>query len=191
MHRTVLMATLLTILASAPALADRRSEALSSHATITNEGDGHRLLFKADGLRTLNSVAIRRARIEFDLFGTVTDRMLYLSLCPVTTPWNAASVHWNSGWRRPGGDFDEDLATEVALDLSREGKVSFDVTPILKEWLEHGVEYDGFILTVQPRQGGEGIRGEDLGRLQDLANASLVVDYRRVPPPPGQRRHAG
>ncbi|MBZ0267340.1 hypothetical protein K8I85_04245 [bacterium] len=188
MHRTVLMATLLTILVSSPALADRRSEPLSAHATITNEGDAHRLLFKADGLRSLESVAIRRARIEFDLSGATTDRTLHLSLSPVTTPWNAGSVHWNSGWRRPGGDFDEDLATEVALDLSRGGKASFDVTPILKEWLEHGMEYDGFILTVQPREGGEGIRGQDLGRLQGLDGASLIVDYRRVPPPPHRRR---
>jgi hypothetical protein len=53
------------------------------------------------------------------------------------------------------------------------------------------VEYDGFILTVQPREGGEGIREADLSRLQGLANASLVVDYRKVPPPPGSRRHRG
>ena len=60
------------------------------------------------------------------------------------------------------GDFNEDLAAEVALDLSRaDGKAVFDVTPVLKEWLEQGGEFDGFILTVQPRERGEGIRGED------------------------------
>jgi hypothetical protein len=184
MNRTILTGTLLAILLSSPALADRRSEALSSHAVINNGGNGHRLLFKADGLGRLGSVAIRNARIEFDLGGTATDRTLYLSLCPVTTSWEPGSVQWEGGWRRPGGDFDEDLASEIAVDLSRGGKALFDVTPILKEWLEHGAEYDGFILTAQPREGGEGIRGEDLGRLQGLHNASLVVDYRKVPPPP-------
>jgi hypothetical protein len=191
MQRTILAVSLLAFLVAVPALADRRSESLASHATIDNGGDGHRLLFKADGLRTLSSVAVRSARIEFDLAGQTTDRKLYLSLCPVTTEWAAGNVSWESGWTRPGGDFDEDLASEIAVDLSRTGRASFDVTPILKEWLEHGVEYDGFILTVQPREGGEGIRDADLSRLQGLANASLVVDYRRVPPPPGERRHRG
>jgi hypothetical protein len=188
MNRTILTVTLLTILVSSPALADRRATALSSHATINNGGDGHRLLFKADGLASLGSVAVRHARIEFDLGGQVTDRTLYLNLSPVTTSWEPGSVQWEGGWRRPGGDFDEDMASEVAVDLSRAGKASFDVTPILKEWLEHGVEYDGFILSVQPREGGEGIRGQDLGRLQGLHGASLVVDYRKVPPPPPMAR---
>ncbi|MBZ0267035.1 hypothetical protein K8I85_02665 [bacterium] len=189
--RKILMVTVLAGLVSSPALADRRGESLASHATINNGGDGNRLLFKADGFRSLESVAVRHARIEFDLAGATTDRKLYLSVCPVTTPWTAASAHWNSGWRTPGGDFDEDLASEVALDLSRAGKAHFDVTPILKEWLEHGAEYDGFILTVQAREGGEGIRGEDLGRLQGLQAASLVVDYRKVPPPPPMARLGG
>ncbi|MBZ0172452.1 MAG: hypothetical protein K8E66_08740 [Phycisphaerales bacterium] len=191
MQRTILAVSLLAFLVASPVFADRRSEALASHATIDNGGDDHRLLFKANGLRSLESVAIRHARIEFDLAGATTDRTLYLSLCPVTTSWEAGSVQWESGWTRPGGDFDEDLASEVAVDLSRGGKASFDVTPILKEWLEHGVEYDGFLLTVQPREGGEGIRGEDVTRLQGLANASLVVDYRRVPPPPPMARRGG
>jgi len=189
--RTILTGVLLAILITSPALANRRAEALASHAVINNGGDGHRFLFKADGLASLESVAVRHARIEFDLAGETTDRTLYLSLCPVTNTWEPGSVQWQGGWRRPGGDFDEDLASEVALDLSRAGKASFDVTPILKEWLEHGVEYDGFILTVQPREGGEGIRGQDLGRLQGLHGASLVVDYRKVPPPPPMARLGG
>ncbi|MBZ0270214.1 hypothetical protein K8I85_18835 [bacterium] len=191
MQRTILTVSLLTFLVASPVFADRRSESLASHATINNGGGDHRLLFKADGLRFLESVAIRHARIEFDLAGATADRALYLSLCPVTTEWTAGSVGWESGWTRAGGDFDEDLASDAAVDLSRGGKASFDVTPILKEWLEHGAEYDGFLLTVQPREGGEGIRGEDLSRLQGLQGASLVVDYRRVPPPPPMARRGG
>ncbi|MBZ0267063.1 hypothetical protein K8I85_02820 [bacterium] len=191
MQRTILTVTLLAFLVASPALADRRVEPLASHATIHN-GNAHRLLFKADGFRALNSVAIRHAVIEFDLGGATADRSLYLSLSPVTTAWNAASADWTNGWQRPGGDFDGDLAAEIAVDLSRaDGKAAFDVTPILKEWMEQGAEYDGFILTVQPREGGEGIRGEDVSRLQGLTGASLVVDYRKVPPPPGSRRHRG
>ncbi|MBZ0267922.1 hypothetical protein K8I85_07190 [bacterium] len=191
MTRIILAAGLLSLLLSAPALADRRVEPLASHATIHN-GDAHRLLFKVDGFRTLSSVAIRRAVIEFDVSGATTDRSLYLSLAPVTTAWDAGSVQWSGGWQRPGGDFDEDLAAEIAVDLSRaEGKAAFDVTPILKEWLEHDAAYEGFILTVQPREGGEGIRAEDVNRLQGLVNASLVLDSRRVPPPPPMVRGRG
>ncbi|MBZ0266857.1 hypothetical protein K8I85_01760, partial [bacterium] len=150
MKRSNVMLTVLAVFAllvTSPAFAERRVEALASHADISNAGGEHRLLFKADGLRTLNSVAVWNARIEFDLAGAATDRRLHLWLCPVTTEWNAGSVGWDGGWRTPGGDFDEDLASEIAVDLSRAGKAHFDVTPILKEWLEHGAEYDGFILT--------------------------------------------
>jgi len=188
MYRIILTVSLLALVVALPTLADRRSEALASHAVINNGEDANRILFKASGLRSLESVAIRQARIEFDLAGVTADRELHLSLCPVTTEWTAGNVSWESGWSRPGGDFDEDLASEVAVDLSRGGKAFFDVTPILKEWLEHGVEFDGFILTVQPREGGEGIRGQDVGRLQGLQGASLVVDYRKVPPPPPMAR---
>jgi hypothetical protein len=55
----------------------------------------------------------------------------------------------------------------------------FDVTPIIKEWIESGQEFYGFILTTQERD-GEGVRDDDLGRLSGLESASLVVDYRKV-----------
>ncbi|MBZ0268775.1 hypothetical protein K8I85_11505, partial [bacterium] len=55
---------------------------------------------------------------------------------------------------------------------------------ILKEWLEAGADFDGFILTVQRRDGGEGIRTEDLARLQGLGGALLEVNYRKVPAAP-------
>lgn len=191
MNRIILAGALLACLVVTPALADRRIEPLASHASITN-GNAHRVLFKAEGLRAMESVAISRARIEFDVGGAVADRLLHLRLCPVTTPWNAAAVHWNNGWRRPGGDFDEDLGADVVIDLSHDSrKAVFDVTPMLKEWLEQGAEFSGFLLTVQPREGREGIRGEDVARLQALATASLVVDYRTVPRSPHQRRRGG
>ena len=60
------------------------------------------------------------------------------------------------------------------------------MTPIVKEWLESGQEFYGFILTTQERD-GEGIRSEDLSRMSGLQNASLVVDYRKVLPRPGRR----
>ncbi|MBZ0268574.1 hypothetical protein K8I85_10500 [bacterium] len=191
MYRIFLAGVLLTGLIVSSAVADRRSEPLTSHASITN-GNAHRVLFKAEGLRSMESVAISRARIEFDVTGAVADRVLYLRLCPVTTPWTAASAQWSSGWRRPGGDFDEDLGADAVIDLSHDSqKAVFDVTPILKEWLEQGAEFSGFILTVQPREGREGIRGEDVDRLQALATASLVVDYRTVPSTPRQRHRGG
>lgn len=191
MYRILMSGVLLALLAAAPATADRHHASLNSRATISH-GNASRLLFKADGIGALGTVAISRARIEFDMAGDTADRVLYLRLCPVTTSWNAASVHWNNGWRRAGGDFDEDLAAEMGVDLSREGgKVVLDVTAILKEWLEGGAEFDGFLLSVQPREGGEGIRGEDVARFQSLGSGSLIVDYRNAAAPPPMARRRG
>ncbi|MBZ0267738.1 hypothetical protein K8I85_06250 [bacterium] len=190
MHRTTLTGILLALLIASPALANRRSETLGSHAVISHEG-ANRLLFKADGLRSMDSVAISRARIEFDITGATADRNLYLRICPVTTSWEAGAVSWEVGWNRPGGDFDERLASDVAVDLSRgTRKAVFDVTPILKEWIEADQEFDGFILTVQ-RRDGEGIGSDDLARFQALSSASLVVNYRKVPPAPPTARLGG
>ncbi|MBZ0266568.1 hypothetical protein K8I85_00295, partial [bacterium] len=90
MHRIILAGTLLALLTASPALADHRSEELESHAVISHEG-AHRLLFKAGGLEVLDSVAISRARIAFDVTGATADRNLYLKLCPVTTSWEAGT----------------------------------------------------------------------------------------------------
>ena len=191
MHRIILTGTLLALLMACPALADHRSEALASHTVISHEG-ANRVLFKADGLRALDSAAISRALIEFDVAGATADRRLHWRLCPVTTAWEAGAVSWDTGWNRPGGDFDERLGAEVSVDLSRGTRTAvFDVTRILKEWLEGGVDYDGFILTVQRRDGGEGILTEDLARLAGLNSASLEVSYRALPPGPPTARVGG
>ncbi|MBZ0268575.1 hypothetical protein K8I85_10505, partial [bacterium] len=56
------------------------------------------------------------------------------------------ALRWGSVWRRASGDFDEDLAAWASVDLLQDGrKAVFGVTPILKEWIEYGAEYDGFI----------------------------------------------
>jgi len=180
MFRTVTLALLTVVLLAGPTWADRRAESVGEYAVI-DDGEGvNRCLFKAEGLRNLDSVAISHARISFDVSGQMTDRALYLRICPVTRNWSAASVDWTTGWSRPGGDFEEDLAADAAIDLSRTGrKAVFDVTPIVKEWLESGQEFYGFILTTQVRD-GDGVRTEDLSRLSGLQNASLEVNYRKV-----------
>ena len=187
MFRTVLPALLVGALLVGPTWADRNAEHVGDYAVIDNGEGVHRCLFKVDGLGNLQSVAISHAQLEFDIPGQVVDRRLHLRICPVTTPWSAASVDWTNGWRHPGGDFDADLSCLARIDLSRTGrKAVFDLTPILKEWLESGAEFDGFILTTQERD-GEGLGGDDLSRLTGLQNASLTVSYRNVPPRPGRR----
>jgi len=177
----------LLLLVSGSALADRRADSPSEYAVIQNGEGVYRLLFKVDELEGLGeSAAISHAELSFDLTGTTAERTVYLSLCPVTTSWSAASVGWDTGWTRPGGDFDRGLSSRATVDLSRGGgRAIFDVTPIVKEWLEQGAEYHGFLLTAQPRD-GEGLRGEDVTRLSGLANASLDVRYRTGPRRPSR-----
>ena len=185
--RTFLPALLAAVLLAGPTWADRNGGHVGEYAVIDNGEGIHRCLFKVDGLGNLQSVAISHAQLEFDIPGQVVDRRLHLRICPVTTPWSPASVDWTSGWRQPGGDFDADLACPARIDLSRTGrKAVFDLTPILKEWLESQAEFDGFILTTQERD-GEGLGGDDLNRLTGLQNASVSVSYRKVLRMPGRR----
>ena len=178
--RTFLPALLAGVLLVGPTWADRNGGHVGEYAVIDNGEGIHRCLFKAEGLGNLQSVAISHAQLEFDIPGQVVDRRLHLRICPVTTPWSPASVDWTSGWRHPGGDFDADLSCLARIDLSRTGrKAVFDLTPILREWLDSGAQYQGFILTTQERD-GEGIEGDDMSRLEGLQNASVTVSYRKV-----------
>jgi hypothetical protein len=98
----------------------------------------------------------------------------------------AASISCSS-WSRPGGDFDDLLYSRSELDLARGGgAVNFDLTAVLKEIVEEGAFADGLIVTVDPEE-GEGIRGQDLPRLEALGAASLEIKYRQVPPRPTRR----
>jgi hypothetical protein len=128
------------------------------------------------------SIAIWKAMFRFDLEGQGENRTLPLVIHPVMTDWNPGTVAWETGWNRPGGDFDEELFARAELNLGRgAGQVSVDVTSILKEIVEDGYTCHGFLLTVD-RSEGIGFSEADLARVANLGNARLDVSYRAVPP---------
>jgi hypothetical protein len=152
-----------------------------------NERGAARLLFKSAAPIELSNVAIREARLSFPVVGALEDRRIALKVHPVTTAWTPGAVDWNTGWSRPGGDFDDLLYSRSELDLARgAGTVSFDLTAVLKEIVEEGAFADGFIVTIDPEE-GEGIRAQDLPRLGALGTANLEIKYRQVPPRPIRR----
>jgi hypothetical protein len=116
------------------------------------------------------------------------DRAFELWIHPVTRAWNPGTVEWRRGWSRPGGDFDDELPSIAQLDLRTPvSEVAFDVTGIMKEILESGMEAHGFLLTVAPAD-GIGLRVDDLPRFAGLANAGLELKYRQARPLPAHRR---
>jgi hypothetical protein len=74
----------------------------------------------------------------------------------------------------------------VDVDLSASSEVRIDVTAVMKEVLEEGLDVDGFILTVDPRDGA-GIASDDLSAFSGLSGSTLEMTYRKSPPAPGQR----
>jgi hypothetical protein len=177
----------ISMFVASAAFAEGRTASLYDVAVIENGQGAARVLFRAGGIEGLENVAISRATLTVAAAGQPEDRALEFWIHPVTRPWDPASVKWERGWSRPGGDFDDELLSIARLDLRADAsEVAFDVTGLMKEIVEAGMEAHGFILTLAPAD-GVGIRVEDLSRLGSLADAALEIEYRRVPPRPSRR----
>ena len=127
---------------------------------------------------------IERATLEVSLTGPVAEKSLTLQIHPITTPWDPGIVNWESGWEKPGGDFDSGAYTRSEVDLSK-GSATFgiDLTGLMKEILEDGRAANGFIVTV-PSYAGEGIASSDLDWLAGFSSATLDLSYRIYSRPP-------
>jgi hypothetical protein len=155
---------------------------------VTTIADGQgaaRMLFRLASAIDVPNIAIRSAQLTFQVSGSASERKVPLRIHPVTAEWSAGAAGW-TGWSRDGGDFDEDLFGRVEVDLSSSSEVRIDVTGLMKELLEAGLEADGFILTVDPRE-GLGIASGDVSSFSGLSGATLEMTYRKSPPAPGQR----
>lgn len=185
--RRAMTGLLAAFVVSSPVWGEEQSRDITDVRTILDGEGVARVLFKVNAPVNLDGVAIRRATLRLSASGSIESRKIRLRVHPVTTAWNSGAVSWTSPWTRPGGDFDDELHGRAQLDLGvGTADLRFDVTPIVKEIVEHGMEADGFILTVDPAD-GRGIRTADLARLQNLVGATLEVTYRRVSSPPSRR----
>ncbi len=178
--RWMLMAALFTT----PAIAEEAIRGIGDVTTI-EDGEGHgRVLFLCDDLAPMENVAIWKAMLRFDLQGAPEDRTLALVIHPITRPWNPGTVDWETGWTRPGGDFDEELFARAELDLGRgSGRYSIDVTALAKEIVESEYVCHGFLATID-RSEGVGFLEADLARMEGLGTGSVEVHYRSTPPAP-------
>jgi hypothetical protein len=167
---------------------DQASVGLRDVTTIENGSGAARVLFRANELPDLGSVAINRAILTLPWSGERVNRTIPLQLSAVSQDWSAGSVAWNTGWLTPGGDVYDQLYSRLEVNCS-EGRTSlrFDVTNILKEDLEAGVPIHGFLLSLQPRY-GVGLQVPDLARLQGLETGTLEISYRTIPRRPERLR---
>jgi hypothetical protein len=182
--RTVALAILAMIAVAGAARAGGREFRgnVVEFATMDNGSGAARILFKVDAaVRDLEDVAIWRATLRVPVSGEAASETLRLHVYPVSRNWNAGSVDWNTGWDRPGGDFDREMYARGELALARGGaqELEVDVTHLLKEIVEAGMPAHGFLVTVNPAD-GEGLRLADLPRFGSLAGAELEIRYRSL-----------
>jgi hypothetical protein len=151
---------------------------------IVHQSGAGRLLFKVDLPRDLGAVAVKQATLRVPvrrLEGQIVpEAALDLRLDPITRPWMAGAVDWYAGWERPGGDFQEDLFANADVPLNRDGVVQFDVTMIVKEVLEKGMEDHGFLVTVPPDV-ALGLGADEREAFANIGGSSLEVRYRTTP----------
>lgn len=172
------------ILSTSGTFAAEATRTLTDFATISDSSGNTRLLFHWTPTVDATNFVVRKAVLRFDLAGEAEPRFLRMKLHPVTASWDAATVAWDRGWSKPGGDFNEDVYASADLDLGRGvGPVAWDITSVVKDLLSSGEPFEGFLVTVDASE-GEGFRGEDAARLGGLASAVVDLRYRKTPPIP-------
>ena len=88
----------------------------------------------------------------------------------------------SDAWERGGGNLHDRLYADQRLDLrSGGGRLSLDVTSLLKYEKEDGEEIHGFLLAAHGREGNR-VPAGDLARFSRLGEATLEVSYRKLPP---------
>lgn len=185
MRRMQLVIAAAIVLLGSATIAEEAARILSDSAVINDGRGSSRILFHWSPSVDAERFVVSRAVLRFDVSGAAETRSLRLSLHPVTSQWDAASVSWNSGWRTPGGDFDSEIESRAEVDLSRgASSTAWDVTSLVKEVLEGGQTFHGLLVTSSGSEDGGGIRTEDAARLSNLANATIELTYRRAPPIP-------
>lgn len=175
---------LITIGYFGTALAEQVTSVPGRSATI-DDGEGHsRILLPWAAPTEDENVTVSRAIFHFEVGGETEERLLRVRLYPITSAWTPETVDWANGWSSPGGDIDEEVWCHATIELERGSHTfAFDVTNVVKEVMEEGYEPYGFLITSEPSE-GIGLQEGDLGRFSEIADGSLEVSWRRVPPKP-------
>jgi hypothetical protein len=157
---------------------------LGDVAVISNDSGASRILFRSTGLTMPEEhVAIQRALLRFSVQGEAVARRSQIRVYPVLADWDARDVDWD-GWQEPGGDFDRELYAKKEIDFSRGShELAVDVTLLMKEIYEGGLDDRGFIVTVADAE-GDGIRSDDMSRYAGLENGTIEIKYRHTTGPP-------
>jgi len=174
MRRLILCSSLVALIAT-PAHAERLTRGVTGVSTISGgiEG-GSDIAFHWDPSVAEGNVAISKAVLRFTLAGQPVDGALAARVYPITSPWNEGA---------PSVTYDHDLWSRVELDLRGEGTVAIDVTNLVKEVVEEGQPYYGFVIARGPGE-ENGLSQAETARLAGLSSATMDVTWRLVPDRP-------
>jgi hypothetical protein len=122
----------------------------ASHTNYSGAGEllvssstGHRkrVLFNIKPVGLTGLGALQRAVLHIYM-STSTGMGEMVTVNRVTAPWDPATATWESAL---GGRFDSEATTSI--DITSAGWKVVDITPQMREWLEHSAESYGVILT--------------------------------------------
>ena len=175
------------VLLATPASADR-IEAGVTDVTAVTDGEGNtRILFRAGPTARMENVAVRRAWLRWATGSGETQRIA-LHVHAMGGEWSAGAASWNTS---EALSLETYSRQEIELGGSPGGSPGRDAAGEGSAG-RHGASADGFVLTVDPGEGA-GLRSGAVDALGDLGQATLEVEYRRVPPMPlpGARDSSG
>jgi hypothetical protein len=101
---------------------------------------------------------------------------LYADAIAADPNWTEMGVTWNN---RPGSAYLDDPPTEWVMN----GWTVFDVTNIVRQWLEEGMENDGILLRAEA---SSAVYSSFYSRqwYDPGSDPALIIDYGPLPPPP-------
>lgn len=150
--------------------------------TVIHDAEGRsRVLFRLEGIEPAERTGVLRASLSFTPSPTSQRKSARLRIHAVTRPWTDGAVDWDSGWTRPGGDYDEAAYIPFDVDLGESpGTIQVDITALAQALVKGEIEPHGFLLMPDPEE-KIGIDSADIGAFESWGTATVTIVTRQVP----------
>lgn len=133
-----------------PSVSAEEIQIYVNNYALIDDGNGHsRALMRFEIPEAVTDSNLVFAEFSFAMVPYLVENgLLRVDCYAVTTDWNLSDVRWDFPWQIQGGDFDDNLSSMFTTINTSQEIGYFDLTNIVKTWLNNGAANFGLIFIV-------------------------------------------